>query len=462
MADSVIDALYVTLGLKSDGFSQGIQTATQSLTGFAMKVAGLALGFEGLQAGIHYFEGLHQKLSDLYFTSRNLGVMGTELSRLGELAQMFGGRIEDATGSVQGLQSAVFNLRFKGQMSESLAMLQRFGVSYLNGNGTMRDPEAIARDAAVAIERQARTANLTPADRYQMAMSFGLQGGLASAAAQGPAGFDEQLARARKDQSGLSEGTLRGQSGLERNIISRRAQRDVEMSGVLAALLPDIEKLNEILEDLTRRATPMMVKGIDALNDLFFKKPPPWLEKLEGNLKDLSVMLGPAGSLIVAIGGLTAAMALGSTATSLLARVSLVAARATVPLALGLGLGVLIDQLDEKLGSHTVNAVGKWDMFAPSEWQNYDPNNNPIARGKIVRPPAVVPPSAPATPNALRPSLGSDGKPAASTGGPGTSITFENVNVYGRGHDGATLARDFESRIQRGYLVSNSDPGMVS
>jgi hypothetical protein len=168
----------------------------------------------------------------------------------------------------------------------------------------------------------------------------------------------------------------------------------------------------------------------------------------------LSNARGPGGSLIVALGALTTAVGIGSTATSLLARVSLVATRASVPTALGLGLGYLLDELDEKLGGHTFNAVGRWSMFSPLEWQNYDPNNSPVAHGKIVRPPV--------TPTAPRPSGDAAASKPTAMNGVGTNITFENVTVNSRGQDGAALARDFTNSVRRSLNVASADAGMVS
>lgn len=436
----MIDALVVTLGLDTKGFNDGMQNAVSSLTGFATKVAGLAIGFKGLEAGIQYFEELHRKLSDLYFTGRNLGVFGTELSRLGELAKLFGGNMEDAAGSVNTLQSAVFNLRFKGQMSESLQMLQRFGVSYLTAQGHMRDPEAIARDAAVAIERQAKAGGLNSGERFQLAQSFGLQGGLASAAAAGPAAFDEQLARSRRDQAGLTEGTLRGQAMLGRDVTSRQTQRDVLNSQVLTALIPAIEKVNEILQDIARKGIPLAVAGINAATD-FFEHPPAWAENLEKYLKDLIDELGPGGSLILALAALKAPI-----------------------LTLGISLGYAIDKLDALLGGHTVNAAGNWLGGLFSGQDKYDPNA--ISGVLKYTPKPFVPfsiPTPPVTPLAARPSGESGSKPTAMSGaGGGTTITFENVTVNSRGQDGNTLARDFTSTVRRSINVSSADAGMVS
>lgn len=425
MSDSVIDALVVTLSLNSKGFHDGIQGATESLAGFATKVAGLAIGFKGIEAGIAYFENLHKKLADLYFTGRNLGVFGTELSRLGELAKLFGGNMEDAAGSVNTLQSAVFNLRFKGQMSESLQMLQRFGVSYLTAQGHMRDPEAIARDAAVAIERQAKAAGLNSGERFQLAQSFGLQGGLAAAAAAGPAEFDKELARARRDQSGLSEGTLKGQAMLSRDITSRQTQREVLNSQVLNSLIPAIEKVNEILQDIARAAIPKLVTGVDVATKAF-----------------------------------TAVSHAATSAAKALEKIKV--STTLAPVTLGekpvnfynppsyfwrLGEG-----LSDKLGSSIDHFLSTPATSGPTR-----------AHGNSTSPHSVIPPVAPVTPLAPRPHGDAAGgsKPTAMNN-TGTTITFENVTVNSRGQDGNALARDFTSSVRRSINVSSADAGMVS
>lgn len=444
MADTVVDSLVVTLGLNSKGFNDGIKGATESLTGFALKVAGLALGFKGIEAGIQYFENLHRKLADLYFTGRNLGVFGTELSRLGELAKLFGGNMEDAAGSVNTMQSAVFNLRFKGQMSESLMMLQRFGVAYLTAQGHMRDPEAIARDAAVAIERQAKTSGLNSGERFQMAQSLGLQGGLASAAAAGPAEFDKELARARRDQSGLSEGTLRGQAMLGRDVTSRQTQRDVLNSQVLNALIPAIEKVNEILQDLARKGIPLVVTGINAATN-FFEHPPAWFSDLEQDLRALTKAIGPAGSLVLGIAGLT---------TAVIAANAL--AKAGPVVAAGLGLGYAISEIPSG-GALDALASGMGKGFGFARSNQYDPNAQSGVL-KYKREP-FVPFSIP-TPLASRPHA--PGSSPTAMNGAGTTITFENVTVNSRGQDGNSLARDFTNTVRRSINVSSADPGMSS
>lgn len=433
MAESVIDALVVTLGLKADGFKQGIETANSALTGFAMKISALALGFKGLESGIQYFENLHRKLSDLYFTGRNLGVMGTELSRLGELAQLFGGKMEDAAGSVNNLQSAVFNLRFKGQMSESLLMLQRFGISYLTAQGQARDQEAIARDAAVAIERQARISGLDSGQRFQLAMSFGLQGGLASAAAAGPRDFDAQLARAQRDQAGLTEGALRGQAMLNRDITSRRAQREAEWAQVLNQIVPQLEDFNELLQQLAKVAIPTLGEGIDISKHAF------------------TAMAHAATSAANALEKFKNATVLPPE-TSKEKPVSIYS-----PFRYFWRLG---EHVDDKIAEQLENILSPGaSMFrVPKELQIHPFGATPTP-GLNAKPNVTIP-HAPVTPTAPRPSADSGTKPTAmNSSGTGTTITFENVTVNSRGQDGATLARDFTTDVRRRINAAGADMG---
>lgn len=434
MSNSIIDALVVTLSLDSKGFNDGITKAMGSLTGFATKVAGLAIGFEGLEAGIHYFEDLNRRLADLYFTGRNLGVLGTELSRLGELAKLFGGNMEDAAGSVNTLQSAVFNLRFKGQMSESLAMLQRFGVAYLTASGHMRDPEAIARDAAVTIERQARAAGLTRGERFQLAQSFGLQGGLASAAAAGPANFDAELARARADQGphrdahgkvipGLTEDTLRQSADLSRHVTSRRTERDAEMSQVLKEVIPNLEDFNELLQDLARAAIPKLLDGIQGAKHAFTA------------VKDAATSAAKALEKIK-VSTTLAPVTSGEKPVNFYS-----------PFSYTWRAG---EKLSEQMGAAFDHLFsGTPTLPGP-----------PPAHGSITRSHAVIPPRAPVTPLAPRPPSGAGSKPTAAN--IDNSVQIDHVTINTRATNADALARDLAREVRRKMMVSSSDPGMIS
>lgn len=463
MPGSVIDALVVTLGMDSKGFNDGIEKATQSLTGFATKVAGLALGFEGLAAGIKYFENLSTKMADLEFNARNLGVLGTSLSKLGEMAQMFGGSFDDAKGSVEGLQAAVYNLRFKGQMSEQLMALGMRGVKYLDPQGHILPEVDIARSVAAAIDRQAaRTpGGMEQGQRRQMALDLlgSGAGGLANAAAAGVAKFDEVWKKVQEDQKGLTEKMLHDNAKMYQDIAIRgRTKKDIRNMPLLDALIPDIEKANEALQDLARAAIPMLTQGITDINN-FFKNPPTWLSRFETSLKNLSDNFGPKGPLVVAIGGLAAALGVGKVVGSVAGAGAGLAAPALGELGLaagvGVGAGFGLDWLDNLLGGHTFNALGRQSLFSPTEWKDYDPNNLPVAHGLINR--------APVTPLAPRPTASGAGAspPTSMNGAPTTNITFENVTVTPRGQDGRAFANDFVDQTRRKFLAAASEGGLA-
>jgi hypothetical protein len=81
------------------------------------------------------------------------------------------------------LQAAVFNLQHRGEISDELAMMQRFGVPYLTQAGHLRELRAIVDDATRAIGRQQ---SMTIDERRQLALAFGFVGELARAIAGGP------------------------------------------------------------------------------------------------------------------------------------------------------------------------------------------------------------------------------------------------------------------------------------
>ncbi|HVN43478.1 MAG TPA: hypothetical protein VMT50_11890, partial [Steroidobacteraceae bacterium] len=204
MAASVVDSLVVTLGLESKSFAQGIKGSTDQLSSFTRRLTGMFLAVRGIEDVVDYFKDLHHTLAEVGFESRNLGVMGTEMKRLGEVSELFGGQVGDAAESIQSLQASVFNLRYRGQISDSLIMLQRFGIAYLTATGHARNFRDVAFDAAKVIERQAQITGMDKGERYQMALSFGFTGGIASAVAQGTEGFTKAYQEATKDQKPLA------------------------------------------------------------------------------------------------------------------------------------------------------------------------------------------------------------------------------------------------------------------
>ncbi len=453
-----IDSLYVKLGLKTEGFTHGLNLSTKELTGFATKVLGLIGIGVGIDKIVGYFKNLHETLADIGYQSRNLGVAGTEISKLGEVSALFGGKVDDARDSIEGLQSAIFNLKFNGQVSEGLAMMQRFGVAYMTAQGHMRDPEAIAKDAAAAIQRQAKVAGLDKGERFQLAQSFGFSGGMASAIAQGVDGFDKAWKAANKDQKSLSDRTIQGQVDLAQHLTRNQTAIDANSSVLLSRMTPAIAGLSDKIRHLADEAIPM-IDGILTRIIGFIEHPPAWITEIEKDIKDLTNAVGPTGSLVLGIGGLIAALTIGKAATGVagaaVGAVSKVALRAIPVVAAGIGLGYGLDKLDEHFGGHTVNALGNWMGGLFSRENKYD--SNAISGVLNYKPPQF-------NPAAMGPWFRDQTQtqvplsPEASSSG--TTVTFENVTINSRGQDGQTLARDFVDGTKRRYLVNNADGGL--
>lgn len=462
MASTTIDSLVVTLGLNAKGFAEGIKGSTEQLAGFAKRLTGVFFAVRGVEDVIGYFKDLHTQLADIGFQAKNLGVMGTEISRLGEVSKLFGGQIEDAADSVQGLQAAVFNLKFRGQMSDSLMMLQRFGIAYMTASGHARDIVDIARDAARVIDAQEKAGVIRGGgERYQMALSFGLTGGLASAAAQGAKGFDAALKKANQDQKAITERTIRGQVELDRALTRNSAQLGAASSVMLSQLTPAIIQLSK---DVTRLAIDAEQKIEPLLKGFvnFFEKPPLGLGKLEKTL-------GFGGSLFAGLGALSllrsgaGALLRGMAGRGLLSvgAEGLIGAAGGASLIGGTAAGYTLDKLFPKnwlaqfggwLGSETYDLTHREGGGGPTPLSERS--------GKIVRIPST--PTIPPTPNAQRPASAaqaSGGSPLALVGAGGTNVEIGSITINTKATDANGIAADLSGAIKRKLIVSSADAG---
>jgi len=252
MAEQTIDSLVVTLGLNASEFQKGITQAGEGLLSFTAKVAGMFFAVRGIEDVIGHFKELSQQLFHLGIDARNLGVAGTSLSQWGEVARLAGGHAEDAMDSIQGLNNAIFNLKYNGELASSLQMLQRFNIPYLrrgpNGEMEPEDYKAIMRMAA------ARAQQLEPNNsglRYEVVRGMGFTGGLASAIAEGGKKLEEYLATAAKDQKPLTEQVIESQVKLNQSVISLQSAFDAQASALLSKVTPALESLTGELHTLT-------------------------------------------------------------------------------------------------------------------------------------------------------------------------------------------------------------------
>ena len=427
---AVIDQLVVTLGLNAKSFSQGIKGSTEELAGFARRLTGVFLAVRGIEDVVGYFKDLHAQLAEIGFQARNLGVFGTEIRRLGEVSELFGGQMADAAESVQSLQAAVFNLRFRGQMSDQLAMLQRFGVAYLTTSGHARDMVDIARDAARVIDQQARTQGLTGGERYQLALSFGFQGGIASAVAQGAKGFDEAFKRATADQKAAGERVIDSQVALARTL-TENSFRISSMSGaILADLTPAItaltKEITRLVVNLESRLEPLIKEWADDIKS--------FLPKAETAVRTTGETLG-GGGLQVAGALVSRKLGFAELAYDLWNKKWEDAAQ------------VALSILSKPFAAASIGIRAVQNPNVEDWYQKHVPNGLLDKWfGSWF--------SAPATPDAARPT-GSSPLALAGQGG----AVYQFGDIYVSGNNAAQQASDLKGQIQRKVLVSNSDRG---
>lgn len=209
-ATTVIDQLIVKLGLDPRDFTKGEKAAAaetvklenqvkkssesmgSSFLGFTKKVAGIATVAVAVKRFIQYTSELSANIRQLGIDSSNFNIAASELRNFGNVAEMFGGKAEDATRTVGNLTKAVYDLAYNGQISDSLIMLGRLGVQFQDTTGNMRDFKSIALDTQAAIQQ--RMANgMSRANAYQILLQSGFDPGLANAMLSGT--LQQQLDR---------------------------------------------------------------------------------------------------------------------------------------------------------------------------------------------------------------------------------------------------------------------------
>lgn len=479
-----IDSLVVLLGLNAKGFSAGMKGATNELTSFTRRLATMFVAVRGLEDVVDYFKDLHRTLTDVGYSERNLGVLGTQLRQFSEVSELFGGRAEDAAASIQGLQSALFQLRFMGQMSEPLMMMQRFGVAYMTASGQMLNFRAIALNAARVIGDQARTQGLDPGQRYQLALSMGFQGGIASAVAQGGKGLEQALKESKTDQKALTEQTIRGQVELARHITQNTYQLQAVNSAILSKMTPDLNQLITLENKLVNTLLPKLNFLLGDI-DNFLRHPPSSVKEAEGYGKDilhagegafdwLKGKLGTAG----AVGALYSGWKIGKSFLGGFGRALLtggagegagVAGSAAIP-----GIGELVLGAVSVIGLNDLlsraPALNSWGALGNSLTGIFGgPTSRAAlgASGGVFIPPSLLSP--PPTPTASRGATGSWGpaaggasgswNPLALVGAGGTNVEIGEITITTRATDANGIASSLDGALKRKLLTSSADRG---
>ena len=265
----VVDSLVVTLGLDASDFKKGQEQASASIKGLknsvsssasemasaianvGLKFTGLFLGIKAVEDVIGIFKDLHTELAHLGYDSHNLGIAANELRDWGEVAKSAGGSADEAAQSINDLQRSIFNLRFKGQVSEQLAGFQRLGINPIDPRtGTAKDFKTLMFETATALQ------NRIPdqVTRYQTATGYlHLPEGLATAVSQGTKALQEFYDRA-KSSTQVTQKQADAQSKLEQSLV----HLDFNVKGAAAQILDHLTPaLKEMTDDLNKVTAPL-------------------------------------------------------------------------------------------------------------------------------------------------------------------------------------------------------------
>lgn len=154
MADSVIGALRVILGLDTAAFSEGVKKSTSQLEGFAKSVATIASGIqlqkalEGAVKGLYNLTiGALQSADQLGKMAQKFGVPVEELSKLKFAAELSDVSIESLGKGLGKLSKALTEAAAK-PTSEAANAFKALGVSVRNSDGSVKSSEQTLLDIA--------------------------------------------------------------------------------------------------------------------------------------------------------------------------------------------------------------------------------------------------------------------------------------------------------------------------
>lgn len=295
---TVIDQLIVKLGLDPREFTKGekqaaaetvrlketVKTSTDDMgrnfAKFTGKVVGLATAAIAVKKFIAFTSELSTNLRQLGLDADNYHVAANELRNFGNIAAMNGGKADDATKSIAGLNKAMYDLAYNGQISDSLIMLGRLGVQFQDTAGNMREFRSIALDTQNAIQ-QRMSQGMSRANAYQMLQQAGFDPGLSNAMLSGT--LAEQLAR-QEQRRQVSGENVRNATRWEQSAVNRSQSIDAaalrpfdrearvgtslnDSASAAVDVLAGTESLSKA-SDRVREAVPMYDKAIRGTADV--------------------------------------------------------------------------------------------------------------------------------------------------------------------------------------------------
>ena len=297
MADSVVDSLVVTLGLKSEGFTEGQEKARAEIArtkdalgraadsmgdSFGMlagKLSMLFLGFAGLAGVVDLLASTAEGLKEVAIQSRVLGVSAHELRSWQEASQLAGGGPNDMANYIGNLNKSLFALRYNGQWSSLFTGFERAGIDFQSSNGLAKDPHALMLEVAQYLARvypgntpQAREMRATAAE-----VQFGLPQSMAYMVSN-LATFDREWNKS----AATNQGVTMTRAEAAKHLVNEMIDLKFKVQDIASKAFPTLDKwtveLFKAFKELAKVYVPMVEQAFkDVADDLdtllgWFKK----------------------------------------------------------------------------------------------------------------------------------------------------------------------------------------------
>lgn len=314
MAENVIDALLVTLGIDSSEYQQGMEEAERTTRDFSERApreaerglnrieAKFGMTFKGIFRSfiapltaalgtMGVFSSYTQTADRIGKTAARIGASAEDLQAFGEAAKRSGGSVEGFIASFESLNGQIQRMQAMGGKGRLTPLLKQLGISPTE-NGRAKDTFRILRDLAEASERVGK-------EKFAgTARFFGLDSGTIALLQQGRVAMDELIKR-QKD-------------------LGVYTKQDFEITAKFNDSLSDLQQTFRML------AAPILRVITPALSTLAG-----WLTKIGQTFREHQGFI-VAGLVVIAatMSGvlLKAAVALGAALAPLLAPIAAIAA----------------------------------------------------------------------------------------------------------------------------------------
>lgn len=214
IAENIVDALIVTLGLDTSEYQQGMDEAEQSTREFSEKAPReverglnqIEQKFGGAFRGIFHsfiapltaalgtmgiFSSYTQTADRIGKTAARIGASAEDLQAFGEAAKRAGGSVEGFMGAFESLNGQLQRMQAMGGKGRITPILQQLGISATE-NGRMKDTFQILRELAGAAERVGK-------QKFAgLARFLGLDQGTIMLLQQGRVALDEVIKRQKE------------------------------------------------------------------------------------------------------------------------------------------------------------------------------------------------------------------------------------------------------------------------